>query len=53
MSGGIALVLIIAVVLLGLCFIGALIVVLVVSAAKKGSWTRPHRDADSQQYPDR
>lgn len=52
MAAGISLVLIIAVVLMGLCFIGALIAVLVVSATKKGSWTPPPRDADAHQYPD-
>lgn len=52
MAAGISLVLIIAVVLMGLCFIGALILVLVVSAKNKGSWTPP-RDVDGHQYPDR
>ncbi|MBO1031995.1 hypothetical protein IPV09_11675 [Tessaracoccus sp. SD287] len=53
MAAGISLVLIIAVVLMGLCFIGALILVLVVSAKNKGSWTPPPRDVDGHQYPDR
>ncbi|MGA4668831.1 hypothetical protein ACPCG0_03375 [Propionibacteriaceae bacterium Y1923] len=47
MAVGISIVLIIAVVLLGLCFLGALILVLVFSASRKGSWAPAPRDLDT------
>lgn len=46
MAAGISIVLIIAAVLLGLCFIGALILVLVLSGSRKGSWSPVPRDVD-------